>query len=189
MDVAGLAALVRARPPVGAVRLVTVDGYSGAGKSQLTGRLAAALGRVPTVHLDYFYPGWQGLFDVVGLAVEWVARPLVAGQPARWRRWDWEAGRFAEWRRTPWAPIVVLEGCGAGAAGLRPFTSTALWVDAPAELREQRLRARVDWPRYAPYRSLWAAREATFFAAERPWEHADAVVDNVPGNCRPRGAG
>jgi hypothetical protein len=181
LDVAGLVTLVRERPEVGAVRLVTVDGYSGSGKSRLTGRLAAALGRVPAVHLDFLYPGWDGLAAGVELAAEWVAAPLTAGSPARWRRFDWAAGRFAEWRETPWAPVVVLEGCGAGSAALRSYTSTAIWVDTPAALREQRLHARVDWPGYAPHRARWAAQEEALFAAEHPWEHADAVVDGTVG--------
>ena len=176
-EVTRLAALVRERPAVGAAQLVTVDGYSGAGKSRLTNRLARELGRVPTVHLDFFYPGWDGLAAGVALAVEWVGAPLVAGRPARWRRFDWDTGRFAEWHETRWAPIVVVEGCGAGSAALRPFTSTAVWVDTPAAKREQRLRARRDWPRYAPHRAGWAAHEEALFAAERPWEHADTRVD------------
>lgn len=175
----GLATLVRERPAVGQVRLVTVDGFSGAGKSRLAARLARELGRAPTVHLDFFYPGWDGLAAAVDLAVEWVAVPLVAGRAARWRRFDWDAGRFAEWRETPSAPVVVLEGCGAGSAALRPYTSTAIWVEAPGELRERRLRARVDWPSYAPHRARWAAQESAHFAAERPWEHADAVIDGA----------
>jgi uridine kinase len=179
LDLAALVTLVGARPPVGEIRLVTVDGFSGAGKSRLTDRLARALGRVPSVHLDFFYPGWDGLTDAVGLAVEWVAAPLVAGQPARWRRFDWESGRFAEWRETRWAPVVVLEGCGAGSAALRPYTSTAVWVETPAEVRERRLRARGDWATYAPHRAAWAAQEAAHFAVERPWERADAVVDGT----------
>ena len=48
---------------------MTLDGYSGAGKTRLTGRLARALGRAPIVHLDFFYPGWDGLAAVVPLAV------------------------------------------------------------------------------------------------------------------------
>ena len=192
VDLAGLVALVRERPAVGAVRLVTVDGYSGAGKSRLTGRLAGALGRVPTVHLDFFYPGWQGLADGVALAVEWVAVPLMAGRPARWRRYDWTAGGFAEWQETPWAPVVVLEGCGAGAGVLRPFTATAGGGDTAAELREQRLRNRIDWPRYAPHRARWAAQEEAHFAVDRPWHRADALVDgslDLGGrNRRPPGA-
>jgi len=77
-----LVALVRSRPAIGATRLVTLDGHSGAGKTRLAGRLARASGRVPVVHLDVFYPGWDGLAAGVELAVDWVARPLVAGRRA-----------------------------------------------------------------------------------------------------------
>lgn len=189
LDPTGPAALVRSRPAVGGVRLVTVDGYSGAGKSRWTNRLARALGRVPTVHLDFFYPGWDGLVGGVELAVEWVAAPLAAGRPARWRRFDWAAGRFAEWHETPWAPVVVLEGCGAGSAVLRPFTATAVWIDTPAAVRERRLHARRDRPTYAPHRTRWAAQEEALFAVERPWEHAAVHVDGTTGNCRCGGAG
>ena len=101
-----------------------------------------------------------------------------AGESARWRRYDWSADRFAEWHETPWAPVVVLEGCGAGSAALRPFTSTAVWVETPEAQREERLRARRDWTRYAPHRTRGAQEEA-LFSAERPWEHADVVVDNA----------
>src|SRR4051812_49859072 len=68
------------------MRLVTVDGPSGAGKTRLAGRLARALDRAPIVHLDFFYPGWDGLAAGVELAADWVARPLAAGGPAGRRR-------------------------------------------------------------------------------------------------------
>ena len=185
-----LVALVRSRPAVGATRLVTLDGHSGAGKTRLAGRLARALGRVPVVHLDVFYPGWDGLTAGVELAVGWVARPLVAGRPAHWRRYDWTADRFAEWHETTCAPIVLLEGCGAGSAALRPFASTVVWVDTSEQLRNERLRARIDWPGYAPHRGRWAAQEEALFAVERPWEHADVIIENGPSpNCRWPGAG
>jgi hypothetical protein len=143
-----LAELVRSRPAVGATRLVTLDGHSGAGKSRLAGRLARALGRAPVVHVDFFYPGWDGLAAGVELAVDWVARPLVAGRPARWRRYDWTADRFAEWQETPCAPIVLLEGAG-GVGG-----TAAVRVDGgvgghPRAAAERAASARIDWPRYA----------------------------------------
>ena len=184
-----LAALVRSRSPVGATRLVTIDGHSGAGKTRLAGRLARALDRAPVVHLDFFYPGWDGLADGVALAVGWIAEPLVAGRPARWRRYDWTTDEFAEWHETSCAPVVLLEGCGAGSAALRPHASTAVWVDTAAELRDERVRGRIDWERYAPHRARWRAQEDALFAVERPWEHADVIVDNGPSpNCRCPGA-
>src|SRR4051794_41387260 len=101
------------------MRLVTVDGPSGAGKTRLAGRLARALDRAPIVHLDFFYPGWDGLAAGVELAVDWVARPLAAGRPARWRRYDWVTGRFAEWRGGARAPRGARAGCGGGGAAAR----------------------------------------------------------------------
>ncbi|MFC5948682.1 hypothetical protein ACFQH9_10395 [Pseudonocardia lutea] len=61
-------------------------------------------------------------------------------------------------------PVVLLEGCGSGAAALRPFTSTAIRVDCPPAERERRLRARADWPGYAPHRARFLAQERRYFA-------------------------
>ena len=77
-----LVALVRRRPAVGATRLVTLDGHSGAGKTRLAGRLARALDRAPVVHLDFFYPGWDGLAAGVDLALhhpDWAGKLLGGG--------------------------------------------------------------------------------------------------------------
>ena len=55
----------------------------------------------------------------------------------------------------------------------------------PGRLRDDRLRARIDWPGYAPNRTRWKAQEEALFAVERPWVHADAIIDNGPSpNCR-----
>ncbi|MFC5995607.1 hypothetical protein ACFQE5_15435 [Pseudonocardia hispaniensis] len=158
-------------------RLVTVDGFSGAGKTELATHLGVALD-APVLTLEELYPGWDGLADAVPLAVEWIAEPLAAGRPARWRVWDWERGVRGAWHELAAVPLVVLEGCGAGARALRPFTRVAIWVDAPPEQRERRLRARADWPGYAPFRTRWAAQEEAFHARERTRERADVIVDN-----------
>ncbi|HXV92164.1 MAG TPA: hypothetical protein VD813_02605 [Pseudonocardia sp.] len=179
--VAGLARTVRARPPIGRVRLVTIDGRSGSGKSVLAGRLAAVLDGAPVLHLDDMYPGWAGLAAVVPQAVEQVARPLAGGSPARWRRWDWAAGAPGAWCETPPAPVVLLEGCGAGTAPLRAYASTAVWLDVPAGERLRRLRGRPDWPAYAPYHAMWAAQEDALYTADRTREHADVVLRGGPG--------
>ncbi|MHA6796785.1 hypothetical protein ACVGVM_25230 [Pseudonocardia bannensis] len=176
--IAELAAEVRARPrPPGGVRLVTIDGYSGSGKTELAGRLAGALD-APVITLEELYPGWDGLAAAVPLAVEWIAVPLAAGRAARWHRYDWVRGVRDEWREQPPAPVVILEGCGSGAAALRPYTSTAIWVDVPPGERERRLRARADWPDYALHRDGWAAQEDAFHAADHTRGRADVIVDN-----------
>ncbi|WP_181780460.1 (d)CMP kinase [Pseudonocardia pini] len=158
--------IVRARPAgPGGCRLVTVDGWSGSGKSTVAERLGAELG-APVLSMEELYAGWTGLAAAVPLAVEWIAGPLHRGAPARWWPWDWARSvRAATPRTQPVVPVVVLEGCGAGAEPLRPFTSTAIWVECPEPERERRLRRRPDWPGYAPHRAGWRAQEQLLYAA------------------------
>ena len=47
--------------PVTRVPVVTVDGYSGSGKSTLARALAAADSAWQVLHMDDWYPGWDGL--------------------------------------------------------------------------------------------------------------------------------
>ncbi|MCW0213986.1 MAG: hypothetical protein OJJ54_11565 [Pseudonocardia sp.] len=152
IDVAGF---VKGRPGPP----VTVDGFSGSGKTTFAAELGRALG-APVLSMEELYAGWDGLAAAVPLAVEWIAAPLAAGRAARWRPWDWTRDvRAEEWRTRQPAPFVVLEGCGAGAAALRPYTGTSIWLECPPEVRDRRLRAREDWPGYAPFRERWSAQE------------------------------
>ncbi|QBI54716.1 nucleoside/nucleotide kinase family protein [Streptomonospora litoralis] len=167
------------RSPVraGRCRVMALEGRSGAGKTVLAGRLAAAAG-CPLLHMDDLYPGWEGLAPSVPLVREWILRPLSRGADPQWRRHDWERGAPGAWEHTPTGRMLLIEGCGSGARELRPFLSLLAWVQAPDHVRAARLDARADAEEYAPYRSLWARQEEAFYAAHRPREHADLVVDN-----------
>ncbi|MDN5916077.1 MAG: hypothetical protein L0I76_13400 [Pseudonocardia sp.] len=160
-------------------RLVTVDGFSGAGKSTLATRLAGFLD-APSITLEEIYPGWDGLAEAPALARRWIGDPLASGSTLRWRTWDWRCDAPGRWRSLDPAPVVVLEGCGAGARILAPVTGLAVWVDAPAEQRERRLHAREDWAGYAPFRARWSEQERALALAERSAERADIVLDNTP---------
>jgi hypothetical protein len=160
----------------GRCRIVALDGWSGSGKTSLADRLSPALG-APCVHVDDWVPGWDGLARSVELLVEWVLTPLAAGQPARWQRWDWDTGRFGEWTVLPPRGLVLVEGCGAGSALARPWVSTLVWLCLDEQDRDRRLRARPDWPTYAPWADMWAAQERALRAGEDPLAAADVVVD------------
>ncbi len=169
------------------VRVVAVEGRSGSGKSTVAERLRAALvarGEAASVlPMEDLYPGWHGLERAPGLLVEWVLEPLRSGGRARWRRYDWERGGFGAREAEPPGPVasggvLVVEGCGSGARAVRPYLDLTVWVDAPRAVRERRLDSRADAAVYAPYRRVWAEQEARFYAAERPREHAGAVVGN-----------
>ena len=112
----GASTLVRAAEPrCGGTVVVAVDGPSGAGKTTLTRELRRRLDRPPVIHLDAVYPGWDGLAQTPAILHDRVLAPLARGERAAYQRFDWEAGRFAEEHVVPPAPLLVVEGCGAGA--------------------------------------------------------------------------
>jgi hypothetical protein len=79
-------------------------------------------------------------------------------------------------RPRPVGPLVVVEGCGAGALPLRDAFSLLVWVDADPAERERRLHARDDWEVYAPHRATFERQEQALAATEGTRAAADLVV-------------
>ncbi|GLI02504.1 uridine kinase family protein [Phytohabitans aurantiacus] len=176
-----IAAAVRAREPVGGIRIVGVDGPSGSGKSHLAARLASILD-APVIEIDDFvswdcFAGWWPRFE------EQVLGPLLAGRDARFqaRDWsDWYGSSLGEWKTQPWAPTVILEGVTCTRRDTIGRIAYAVWVDAPAELRLARGMARDTT--FAGKDELWRrwmAEEDEFFAADGTRERADIIVDTA----------
>nr|WP_306367956.1 phosphoribulokinase [Nocardiopsis sp. CC223A] len=172
----------------GRVRVVTVEGRSGSGKSTVAERLRATLAARGTaaavLPMDDLYPGWHGLARAPELLVAWVLEPLRTGGAAHWRRYDWTRDRFSEEECALPGPVaaggvLVVEGCGSGARIVRPHVDLSVWVDASDTVRDRRLDSRGDAGLYAPFRRVWADQEAVFYAAERPREHADVIIGNT----------
>ncbi|MDF2091839.1 (d)CMP kinase [Knoellia sp. 3-2P3] len=163
-------------PRCGTTRLVAIDGPSGAGKTTLARRVAEAL-FAPTIHMDDLYPGWDGLSEGVQRAQEWVAEPLAAGRPARYRTWDWVAGRYGPWVQVPASEVVVLEGCGSGVHPVGAAVSTLVWVEADEAVRHARGLARD--AAYEPFWDRWAAQEQRLYAADGTRARAHLVVDTT----------
>jgi uridine kinase len=179
---ADLAALVLSRPPrLGPVRLVAIDGPSGAGKTCFAQRLARHLG-APVVHTDDLLDGWEGQFSFWPRLEEQVLTPLREGRPASYLRYLWDKREFGGTSVTveP-ADCVLMEGVSSARRAVRTRLSLAVFVTAPADLRRKRAIERDggDDVAFRAYLERWRAAEDRHFADDRTEASADVVVDGA----------
>lgn len=135
------------------VPAVTIDGYSGSGKSTLAAALARLVPGWQVLHLDDWYPGWDGLAAGTDIARR-IATDLRGGRASSYEAWDWEAGETGATIRVPLAPTII-EGCGA----IEAEADLAIWIADPGE-DERRSRALArDGQTYAPHWRRWADQD------------------------------
>ena len=179
-DLAG--AIRRREPRCGSVRVVAVDGVAGAGKSTIAGELAGALGGVPIVPTDDL-ASHERLFEWWPVLVADVFEPLSVGRAGHYRPYDWVRRDYGEPRVVPVAPVLVVEGVGAGRRELARWLSYLVWVDADVTTAHER-GLRRDLAAMGPDRrdelvrfwAEWAAVEGAHFAADPTVDRADVIV-------------
>ena len=136
-----------------AVPVVTIDGYSGSGKSTLAAALTRLVNGWQVLHLDDWYPGWDGLAAGADSARR-IAADLRAGRASSYEAWDWEHGITGATIRVPLAPTII-EGCGA----IEAEADLSVWIADPGE-DERRSRALArDGQTYAPHWQRWADQD------------------------------
>ncbi|MBM7440964.1 uridine kinase [Streptomyces sp. HB132] len=178
-DLADHARRLRSLPPsCGPVRLIAVDGHAGSGKSTFSGRLAAALGGAPVLRLDDLATH-EELFAWTDRLRAQVLAPLSRGEPARYAPYDWTARHFGPPRTLEPAPVVLIEGVGAGRTAVRPFLAGLLWIEGDSEASWERGRHR-DGPGLSEFWDGWTAAEQRHFAADPSYLFADAVIRRMP---------
>ena len=135
------------------VPVVTIDGYSGSGKSTLAAALARLVNGWQVLHLDDWYPGWDGLAEGAHIARR-IAADLREGRASSYEAWDWENGTTGATIRVPLAPTII-EGCGA----IEAEADLSVWIADPGE-DERRSRALArDGQTYAPHWRRWADQD------------------------------
>ncbi|MFJ9160688.1 uridine kinase [Streptomyces griseoviridis] len=170
-----LAARLRTLPPsCGPVRLIGVDGHAGSGKTTFAARLAQALGDAPVLHLDDI-ASHDELFAWTGRLLAEVIEPLGRGGTAHYAPYDWEARAFTAPRALPPAPVILVEGVGAGRRALRPHLAHLLWMELPREESWDRGRLR-DGPRQRAFWAGWVEAERRHFAEDPSRPFADTLV-------------
>lgn len=176
MSVSAVAEHVRAAPPrCGSTRIVAIDGRSGSGKSTFARALSTELDDAPLLELERIYPGWDGLERGLDILVSAVLEPLCGDRTALVPQWDWTTSDWGPTRPIAPAPVLILEGVGAGAQRVTPHLSTLVWLEADTTTRKTRALAR-DGATYEPYWDIWATQEETLLARESIASRADLVI-------------
>ncbi len=170
--------------------MVALDGRSGAGKSTLAARIAPEVGASVVDGDDFYSGGHASQWDAMSAAqkvahcIDWrrqrpVLESLRQGEPAEWLPYDWKAddGRLSEHpKRCDPAPVVILDGAYSARPELADLLDLRVLLDAPAELRRDRLVQREG----VGYRDEWNARwdeaEQWYFTEVMPPEDFDLVL-------------
>jgi len=175
-EIAQLASRISQLAPLaGQTRVVAVDGPAGSGKTTLAARLCERLDDSLVLNTDQLYPGWDGLAEGSQRLVDDVLRPLSEGLEAAVRPWDWLSSSEGEPKTLPVCATLIIDGAGCGSRAAAPFLSMIIWLDADAELRQQRALER-DGEMFAPHWESWAEQERALFELEQTRERADLII-------------
>lgn len=136
-----------------------------------------ALGGAPVLHLDDI-ASHEELFAWDGRLLTEVIEPLAQGATAHYSPYDWHARRPGPARALPPAPVVLVEGVGAGRRALRPYLARLLWMDLPREESWARGRAR-DGEEQREFWAGWVEAERRHFADDPSRPFADLLVRQV----------
>ncbi len=180
---AELAAYVMKQPPrLGRVRLIAVDGPSGAGKTAFALRLAKQLD-APVVHTDDLLDGWDDQFTFWARLERQVLGPLRRGRDRPPTGATSGIAASSAVHRSPSSRHrpSLLDGVSAARRAIRAELSLAVFVSAPPDLRLARALARDgdDSVAFRAYLERWRAAEDRHFADDQTAAAADLVVDGA----------
>jgi hypothetical protein len=161
-------------PQLGRPRVLAVDGRSGSGKSTLVAGLVATVPGAAVVHTDDV-AWYHDFFDWADLLADGVLAPWRAGRDVAYRPPAWDArGRTGAITLPSGAPLLVVEGVGAGRRAFGPLLDAVIWVQTDRALATRRGLERDGGD--VAFWDEWEAHERSFLAADRPWERADLVI-------------
>ena len=156
------------------VKLITIDGPAGSGKTTLAKKLASQLDECPIISMDSLYNGWKDALEpeLWQRIYDQMLEPFLLDRPAQLKTFDWTAGGFRNWLTVPISPHIIIEGVGAS----HPFISNCsvlnIWIEADEELLLDRVLKR-DGEQIRSEMIQWQRDERKYFSEHSIRENAD----------------
>ena len=154
--------------------LVAIDGPCASGKTTLALALAGAFG-AGVVHTDDFViPHWMKTPDRLQIPggnlederlIGEVLEPWKKGESGIYRRYDCHDGRYVPAGQIPGGDVFILEGSYALLPSVRRYADVPLFVTAPLDVREERLKKRESQGSFKRFMDLWIPLENAYFDA------------------------
>ena len=176
----------RSLPVRGEVRVITIDGPAGAGKSTMAASLSERLNKAPIVHMDDLYRGWQDALtpQLTSVLKDHILTPISLGKVGGYRRWDWLRNTPGEALAVPRHEYLILEGVGASQRVVRPFASTMIWISIDAATGMERVIERdskrvADPEDFIRQMQAWQGLELMHFERESTFDASHLRCDGA----------
>ncbi len=173
--------------------LVALDGRSGTGKSTIAKKLAGSLGGIE-INADNFWSGgsneeWdkRSPEEKSDKAIDWkrlrseVLIPLLSGEVAKWRSFDWEKGEGLSPTEIINEPkqFIVLDGAYSSRPELQDLIDLSILVEVSDDHnRRLRLITRENKEYMKDWHGRWDVAEDYYFTKIRPNENFDLIINN-----------
>jgi len=165
------------QPKCGFVRVITIDGPAGSGKTTLAQNLSEILGNCPVIHMDDLYSGWrQDLKVELAIRIlQSILVPIEFDLEAKYLKYNWLSSQFDQIVTVPKSQYLILEGVGAGNPKIHSKTVLNIWIEADSSQLLNRLVAR-DGEVIRTELSAWQSHEAEYFQSLSVRDLADVRV-------------
>ncbi len=168
---------------------VAISGLGGSGKTFLTKRLEQRISDSRIIYVDDFYKTEQergeihSSQNIISNCFDWdrienVIRLFQEGKAICYQKYNWEKNIREAWVEMHPKSITILEGIYALQERFLPYYDLSVWVDAPFDLRRQRIINRdQEWKR--KWLDTWMEQDERYFLAEQPAQKADIIYSGI----------
>jgi len=165
-DIAALVEQIQQSPSrCGNVKLVTIDGPAGSGKTTLAHELAGLIAGSQVIAMDGLYNGWLDALkpELWQRIDEVILQPLTQGQVAKYDAFNWNKLAFDTPVEVAPSEIIILEGVGSSHPRIAKSSSLNVWISAPEDLLLERVLNR-DGAHIRQEMLDWQLAERAYFA-------------------------